>query len=73
MHYHIEWSSSGFDTERFETFGEAFDTAQATVQRAQPEMVNSIETPVKPDETFKIEVFDNVCPVCIKASRHQRA
>jgi hypothetical protein len=69
----MEWSSSGFDTERFETLGEAFDAAQATVQRAQPEMVYGIARPVKPDETFKIEVFDNVCPVCIKASRHQRA
>jgi hypothetical protein len=73
MHHHIEWSSSGFDTERFETFGEAFDAAQATVQRAQPEMVNGLATPVRPDETFEIEVFDNVCPVCLRSANSQRA
>jgi hypothetical protein len=72
MHYHIEWSSSGFDSERFETFGDAFDAAHSAVQRAQP-LAHQDSNPVRPDETFKVEVFDDVCPVCLRSANRQRA
>lgn len=72
MHYHIEFLSSGFDSERFESFAEAFETAQKEVQQAQP-LGDPYTIPVRPDETFKVEVFDNVCPVCLRAAGNRRA
>jgi hypothetical protein len=72
MHYHIEFSSSGFDSERFDSYEEAFQAAQQVVQRAEP-LSNRDTIAVRPDETFKVDVFDNICPVCLRSANSQRA
>ena len=51
MHYHINWSTSGFDWERFECYEAATKEASSMV---------------RPDETFTIEQVDNDCIVCEK-------
>jgi hypothetical protein len=72
MHYHIEFSSSGFDAARFESYEEAFEAAQNAVQRAQP-LASPDAIQVRPNETFKVEVFDYICPVCLRSANRQRA
>ena len=52
MHYHIRWSDSTLDWERFSTRQEAEKAARHLVQ---------------PDETFTIEdVDDETCMQCLK-------
>lgn len=50
-HFHISWSSSGYDWELFKSQEEA-NTAASLL--------------VRPNETFTVEQFDGACPVCAK-------
>jgi hypothetical protein len=51
MHYHINWSTAGYDWERFDSCEEATKAASILV---------------KPEERFTVERFDHKCVVCEK-------
>jgi hypothetical protein len=58
MHYHIDWSSTGFGPESFGSFAEASYAAHLVVE------ANRL-TPSPLNETYKIEPFEPVCPICM--------
>jgi hypothetical protein len=65
MHYHIDWSSTGFGSEIFDSYAEAHEAAHRVVEDNRLSQSNG--RPLPPwNETFKIELFDEVCPVCTK-------
>jgi hypothetical protein len=50
-HFHINWSTSGYDWERFKSQEDAHKAASLLV---------------RPNETFTVEQFDGARPVCAK-------
>jgi hypothetical protein len=59
VHFHINWSGSGFGRERFTSYAEAHDVAYSSVGEGGVE------------ETFAIELCDEPCPVCAMHDRKQ--
>ena len=64
MHYHIDWSSTGFGSESFDSYAEAHEAAHSVVEGNSPTS-KARPLPIA-NETFKIEMFDNACPVCAR-------
>jgi hypothetical protein len=56
MHFHLIWSSSGFDSARFDHYHDAVDAARESLKN------------VAPNSTFDVEMFDDPCPLCLRAN-----
>lgn len=65
MHYHIEWSSTGFSTDSFDSYGEAHEIARQIIEELRCPTSSANGSSLL-NETFKVEPFDVICPICAK-------
>jgi hypothetical protein len=70
LHFHINWSSSGFNSERFDHYQDAIETAHEFLENGQ----RALPCPPAPlavisNKTFAVEMFDEPCPVCLRTNR----
>ena len=72
MHYHIDWSFTGFGSESFDSYAEAHEAAHRVIEDNSLLQSGTRLLPTS-NETFKIELFDEVCPVCLRSTNSQRA
>jgi hypothetical protein len=67
MHFHVNWASSGFGSERFDHYQDAVEAACESLEygRRSPSE-NEGRLDVVSSEIFAIELFDEPCPVCLR-------
>jgi hypothetical protein len=53
---------------RYEAYADALAAAYDAVQRVRPKPTDDQSFHIEPDETFKIEAYDEPCPVCAKVT-----
>lgn len=53
---------------RFEAYADALEAAYDAIQRVRPKVTNDSSFPVQSDETFQIDAYGELCPVCLKIS-----
>lgn len=69
MHYHIRWSKSGFHSDRFNSYADGLEIAYDLVAMRRKTRLRSEGLMLVPrDETYSVEMFDEVCPVCARNS-----
>jgi hypothetical protein len=65
MHYHVDWSSTGFGSESFDSYPEAHEAAHRVIEDNRLSQSGTRPLPTS-NETLKIDLFDEACPVCEK-------
>jgi hypothetical protein len=68
MHFHVNWASSGFASERFDHYQDAVEAACESLENdRRTQLGNELRLDLGSSEIFAIEMFDEPCPVCLRA------
>jgi hypothetical protein len=65
MHFHIDWSSTGLSSDSFDSYAEAQAIGHQIVEDIRSTQWGARALSVL-NETFKVEPFDETCPICAK-------
>jgi hypothetical protein len=68
MHFHVNWAGSGFGSKRFDHYQDAVEAACESLENGRrTPSENEGRLDVVSSEIFAIELFDEPCPVCLRA------